>query len=424
MHKELSLIENIQRRPFLRPLIFWITGIGLQTCFPLQTVSFVLPIAAAAIIILSFFMPKVQFPPYNSRHIWGIVFAMITVFMAIEMTYLAEQSQGIVTELSFLQLKAQAAQAQMVEKLSMLALPDNDRAMLATITVNYRRAMSAELRNQFSAVGVSHLLSVSGFHVGIVCAFVRGLLSMLPKRNMTARILKYVLSMLMVWAFTYISGLTTAAVRAAIMISIYITGTIIGRKPDKYNTIAAAAFFMLVYNPFYLYNVGFQLSFTAVLFIIYLYPRFRNLIELRNPLIYTPWNVLTVTLSAQLGTLFLCCFYFGKTSMVFIFTNLTLSFLANLLIPTTLIWMIMPEWMPGFVMLGSIVEVLARWTMWIVENFASVPGASLALRFDLFTMLMSYLSLILIMLYFRMHGYKLMAAALISILVIIVYQLI
>ncbi|MDR3253186.1 MAG: ComEC/Rec2 family competence protein [Tannerella sp.] len=419
----MSVIEEIQQRPLLRPLIFWLTGIILQTCFPLQTLAFVLPIAAAIIILFSFIASGTQVAPYEGRPVWGIVIALITVFMAIEMTHLAEQSRGVVAELSFLQLKAQEVQARMVEKLTVLSLPDNYRAMLATITVNFRRAMSAELRNQFSVGGVSHLLSVSGFHVGIVCAFVRALLSVLPKRGKTSNILKYALSMLMVWSFTYISGLTTAAVRAAIMISIYLTGTVSGRMHDKYNTLAGAAFCMLVYNPFYLYSVGFQLSFIAVFFILYLQPRFSKLITIKNPLIATPWTILTVTLSAQLGTCFLCCFYFGQTSMVFIFTNLALSFLANLLIPATLLWMITPEWMPGFAILSTTVESLARSTMWIVESFASVPGARLALRFDFITMILSYISLFLCILYFRRHRYSLLVATLITVIVIIAYNI-
>ena len=423
-----SFMLEIRKRPFLRPLIFWIAGILLQICFPLQAISLVMLLFITVAILLSFvFSISSRHNDtllYHNRWVWGIIFACVIVFLAIQLTALTEIRLQSSQEPFFILRKALEMQSRMVEKLELLRLPDAAKSVLATITVNYKKAMTWELRQQFSVTGVAHLLAVSGFHVGIVCAFVNFLLSALPRKGVAMRWIKYIVTMLCVWAFTFVAGLATAAVRAAVMITIYLTGRVLGRTADKYNTLAGAAFCMLVYNPFYLFDIGFQLSFTAVFFILYLQPKLSQLLIIRNPLISNPWNVLTVTVSAQIGTCFLCFFYFGKSSMVFLFTNLALSLLATLLIPFTLLWMLAPTWFPGMEIVRFVVESISTWFMWIVESFAALPGASLSVHFDFVTLVLSYLSLTFILLYFRLRRYWMLMTSLITLLLIICWQLI
>ena len=425
MNKTGSFIHEIQKRPLLRPLIFWITGILLQICFPLQKISFVFILVALISLLLSFALPKQRSDThfYPNRWVWGVVFACIVFFLAIQTTHLTEHRLNRPKEPTLLLEKAQEMQARMVGKISLLRLPDEDKAVLATLTVNYRKAMTTGLRNRFSVTGVSHLLAVSGFHVGIVSAFISVLLSFFSKKRVVMRWINYLITLSCIWSFTFIAGLATAAVRASVMITIYLTGRILGRSPDRYNTLAGAAFCMLVYNPFYLFDVGFQLSFTAVFFILYLQPPINRLIEIRNPLIATPWNVLTVTIAAQAGTSFLCFFYFGQSSMVFLFTNLALSLLATLLIPITLLWMIAPSTLPGIEIIRSLIETVTRWFMSVVDRFASIPGATLSLRFDFFTLVFSYLCLAFVLLYFRSRSYWMLIASLITVLIIICWYI-
>ena len=426
MNKTGSFIDEIQKRPFLRPLIFWIAGILLQICFPLQKISFIFIIIALIALLISFIIAGQHNDAffYHYRWVWGVLFTGIVLFLAIQTTYLTEQRINKPQETGLLLSKAQEMQSRMVGKLGNLHLPDEYKSVLATLTVNYRKAMTPALRNRFSVTGISHLLAVSGFHVGIVSAFISVLLSFLSRKRVTTRWIKFLITLLGVWSFTYLSGLAIAAVRAATMISIYLTGSVIGRIPDKYNTLAGAAFCMLVYNPFYLFDVGFQLSFTAVFFILYLQPRLSMLIEIRNPLIANPWNVLTVTIAAQTGTGFLCFFYFGQSSMVFLFTNLALSLLATLLIPLTLVWMIAPASLPGIDIIRMLVETMTRWFMWVVDRFASIPGATLSLRFDFVTLVCSYLLLAFILLYFHSRRYWMLFASLMTLLLIICWQMI
>jgi competence protein ComEC len=421
------VIDEIRKRPLVRPLIFWLTGILLQVCFPLQIFSMIFLAFVLLFIVISFFIPKPWCPDtftYNTRWVWGVLFAFLLIFLSIQRTSLAEQQLGRKAEPGLLLMKAVGIQEAMVNKLERLNLSDEKKAVLATLTVNYRKNMPKQVSKQFSVNGLSHLLAVSGFHVGIISTFTGLLLSFIPKRIAFFHSLKYILMMLLIWMFTYTTGLSTAAVRAAVMISIYLTGKMLKRRPDSYNTLAGAAFCMLVYNPFYLFDIGFQLSFLAVLFILYLQPRFSHLLEIKNPLLSLPWNTLTVTVSAQTGVLFSCFYYFGHSSLVFLFTNLFLSLLATLLIPATLLWMLIPSRMPGLAWLGSVVETMTNGLMWVVERFASLPGATVSVRFDLFTMICSYIALGLFLLYIQTRRYRMLLAALIVLFAILCRHLI
>ncbi len=420
------VINEIRKRPFVRPLIFWLTGILLQVCFPLQVLSIIFFAFAAVFVIISFFVPKqicLDSYRYDMRWVWGGVFALLLVFLSIQRTSLAERQLGHKAEPGFLLAKAAEMQETIVDRLDLLDLSDEKKAVLATITVNYRRNMTRDVSQQFSVAGLSHLLAVSGFHVGIISAFIGMLLSFMPKRIVFFHYLKYLFMILFIWMFTYMTGLSTAAVRAAVMISIYLTGKMLKRRPDKYNTLAGAAFCMLVYNPFYLFDIGFQLSYMAVLFILYLQPRLGSLLEIKNPLLASPWNTLTVTISAQAGTLFLCFYYFGQSSLVFLFTNLFLSLLATLLIPATLLWMLIPSWMPGSGCLESAVETMTTGLMWVVDRFASIPGATVSIRFDLVTMLFSYIALGLFLIYIQARRYWMLLAALAALLIVLCWHL-
>ena len=410
------MLEEIQKRPFARPLFWWITGIVLQVCFPLQQVSWLLLIIVAIVVVLSLcFVKRDADALYHYRWVWGALIFCLFIFFAIQSTYIAEKQMPTPPSSGWLQEKAKEVQADMVSKLDTLQISDDEKAILATITVNYRRALSRETRSRFTASGVAHLLSVSGFHVGIVCAFLGLLFSAFPKRSFFHR-LKFILMIVLVWVYAFIAGLSNPAVRAALMITIYLTGQVLRNRPERYNTLAAAAFCMLIYHPLSLFDIGFQLSFTAVFFILYLQPRFYRLIELRNPIFKTLWGILTVTVAAQIGTVFLSCFYFGESSTVFLFTNLFLSLIATMLVPLTLLWMILPTGIPGIGILQWVIEALSKSMMEVVNRFSQVPWATFSLHFDLITLLCAYVILGLLLCYFQLKRSWMLFASLILIL--------
>jgi competence protein ComEC len=424
MHNKLIMIEELQKRPFVRPLLLWITGIVLQACFPLQRLSIWLLAPVPVVLALSFlFTEKDEKPSYHARWVWGALFSCCLIFMSIQATSYAEQHLSDPREIGWLQQQARAVQTQMAHKLDNLRLQDDEKSILATITISYRQTLPREVRQKFSTSGVAHILAVSGFHVGILYGFLSFLFSAFSKRKLSV-LLKVVLILLSLWAFAFIAGLSVSTVRATLMSSIYLSGQAFRRKPERYNTLAATAFLLLVYNPFYIFDIGFQLSFIAVLFIFWLQPPLSRLIEIRNPLLAVPWNILTITTAAQIGTSFLCCYYFGTISTVFLMSNLALSLLATALIPLTLCWMILPSGISSmFGLLQWTIEQLTHGFVWFVDQFSMIPGAMLSLRFDFVTLICSYTSLGFLLLYFRYRQARMLITSLTVFLLILCWHL-
>ena len=385
------MIKELQIRLFARPLLVWIAGIMLQTVFSCCTYSWVLLLLPVIILTTAGLALRGQEHfCYETRWLWGVVFLSLLLFLSIQKTACSQFEALSEHPASLLSRWAREEQQRLLEPIAKLNLTDEEKSVLATITVGYRQAMSREVRNRFSAV--------SGFHVAIVCGFLSFLFSFLP-RNGCCRWIRYISLLVLLWGFAAITGLAASSVRAALMLTMYLTGGVLDRRAERYNILAASAFCMLVYEPLYLFDIGFQLSYLAVLSILYFQPRLQALIKVHNPFLRTPWGWGTVTLSAQAGTTFLCLYYFGQFSTVFLLTNLPLTFLATLLIPASLVYMFLPEWIPGYGWLQVGVEWLAHGLLWVVDAFSRVPGAVFSFRFDFPAMLVAYGMLLSILLY-------------------------
>lgn len=389
------MIKEIQKRPFVRPLLLWITGILLQPWLPLERWSFILLLLPIGILFYVFTHTKGQMDlAYHACWVWGTIFVALLFFLAVQATFYTQQKGYLFAFNIPGQESLGLLKNRLLASFDQLALSEKERSVLQTVTFGYKQELAWETRQQFSMTGVAHILAVSGFHVAIVCSFLSWLLFFLPASGWGNRI-RYIVTILFLWIFVILTGLSPSAVRAGIMLSLYLTGKQLRRRADGYNTWAAAAFLMLVYNPWYLFDIGFQLSYLAVLSIQLFVPVYTRW-EIRNPLVAIPWNWMILSLAAQTGVTFLCLYYFGYFPLLFLLTNIPLTFLVTLLIPVTFLWLFLPSWLPGYGWLTGIVEGLCHSMTWVVEAFSRIPHSTLIIRFDKVLLLLSYAGLFIV----------------------------
>lgn len=419
------MIEEIQKRPFVRPLFLWITGILLYVSFPTYLLGSILSFLSCLILFPFWFLKrnKIGRPDYGTRWVWGAVCSVVTISLAILVSYCSDRLVSSSSDPAYVYRIAAEIQRSLVESFDRLRLSEEEKSVLATLTLGYRQTMSWEMRTRFSLTGVSHMLSVSGFHVAILCGALSWGCSLLPKWGV-GRWIRYALLITSLWAFAFITGLAPSAIRAAIMLSLYLTGRVLRRGGDGYNTLAASAFCMLAYNPFYLFDIGFQLSYLAVLFILLLAPRLKDLLEIRNPLLGAPWGWVTVSVAAQAGTALLCGYYFGQFPLLFLFTNIPVTILASCLIPGALLWLALPEWIPGCGILQGAIEMMLRGMVRIVELFSEVPGAAASFQVSFLEMLGGYGVIILCLIYLKCRTPRVLLAALSLVLLLLLNILI
>lgn len=385
------MIDELQKRPFARPLLLWISGICFYIFLPYQWVMLLL---LALLILFMLFSKKELMPEYSDRWHWGIVFSFILISLAILFSAWKDMQEGENAWMSFLVRHATLLREALLTRLETLQLAEKERDVLGAMLLGDATALDREIRMQFSVTGVAHILSVSGFHVAVVCGFFSFLLKPFPSKGVF-RWIKYLTTMLLLWSFTLISGLAPPSVRSALMLSFFLTGQVINRSTDGYNTLAASAFIMLVYNPFYLFDVGFQLSYIAVWFILLLHSPLERLLEIRNPLLSEPYGWIVISVAAQVGTSFLCLYYFSQFPVLFLFTNLPFSLVSMLLIPAGLIYMLLPASFPGITILGWTLEWMMNFLMYIVDSFSIFPWAAFIIPFDFFDLILAYVGLFL-----------------------------
>jgi competence protein ComEC len=222
-----------------------------------------------------------------------------------------------------------------------------------------------------------HVLAVSGLHVGIIFFVLRFLLSWMDKlKNGIA--IKAVILILCIWLYAFVTGLSPSVIRASTMFSFMIVAISFKRTSNIYNTLALSAFAILMYEPFMLLEVGFQLSYLAVIGIIYLHPYLYALIELPPGLVDKAWNITCVSLSAQLVTAPLGILYFHQFPTYFLFSNLIVIPAAFLIIFMAIgfqILSIIPY-------VGELVAFLLKWVIfslnWMVKAMQELPNALIA----------------------------------------------
>ena len=201
-------------------------------------------------------------------------------------------------------------------------ISDKESAALAsTLILGYKAELSSEIITAYSKTGTMHVLSVSGMHVLLVFSIFTLMLAFLD-RNVSLKIVKVAIIITAVWFYALLTGFSSAVCRAAVMCSIFVIGKTFNRKTNSYNTLAASAVLLLLYNPYFLVDAGFQLSYLAVLGLIYLYPKIQQLFYFKNRIASTLWSWVAVSIAAQIATLPLSLYYFHQFPLYFLISNL------------------------------------------------------------------------------------------------------
>lgn len=210
-------------------------------------------------------------------------------------------------------------------------LSANQKAVMGALVLGYTDDIDAEIIQSFSNTGLIHILSVSGMNVGLIYIVIELFFLLIPMLN-RRRWVKGIAVITMLWLYALITGFSPSVVRAAMMFSFVVLGKTILRNGNIYNTLAGSAFLMLLFNPYLLFNIGFQLSYMAVIGIVCFQEELRLLTHGRYKLINGFWDIVTVTITAQLFTFPFCLFYFHQFPNYFLIANLLVIPVTTILI--------------------------------------------------------------------------------------------
>lgn len=198
---------------------------------------------------------------------------------------------------------------------------DNEFSVASAILLGKKENLNREIKNQYADAGAMHILAVSGLHVGIIFLILDKLLFFIKNKS-RYKYFKLIFILLGIWIYAFITGFSPSVLRASFMFSFLICGQYFNRYTNIYNTLAASAFLMLLFSPDLLFNIGFQLSYLAVLGIFLTYNFFYQFLYSRNFILNKIGQVLALSLSAQLFTFPLSIYYFHRFPVYFLITNI------------------------------------------------------------------------------------------------------
>jgi competence protein ComEC len=201
-------------------------------------------------------------------------------------------------------------------------IKDKKAAGLAeALLIGYRNDLDPALVSAYANTGVIHVIAISGLHLGLLFAVLMSLTSFLNSSRIKQWI-QFLLVITLLWIFSLMTGGSASVIRSAFMFTLLGFGRLTGKKGFPLNSLAAAAFVLIAYQPNWLLDTGFQLSFAAVASIMIYFDKIRKLVFFKNPIAIKCWDMISVTLSAQILTTPIVVFYFKQFPLLFLFTNM------------------------------------------------------------------------------------------------------
>jgi len=253
------------------------------------------------------------------------------------------------------------------------------------LLIGYTNDLDKDLVQAYSNTGVVHIIAISGMHLGLIYVMLVWLFAKIPVVN-RSKILQVVLILGCLWLFSLITGAAASVLRSAVMFTFIALGKNFFRQTSVYNSLAASAFVMLCFNPYFLWDVGFQLSYLAVGGIIAFQKPIYNCFYIKNKWLNKVWQLMAISLAAQLLTFPVCIYYFHQFPNLFLITNIIAVPLSGIILYAE-IALIAFSWVPFVgVYIGKLVSGLV-WMMnkiilWINElSFAvwdTIPATVLS----------------------------------------------
>ena len=278
-----------------------------------------------------------------------------------------------------IRLKAAVLRDRLLATLGMPRADDQRYAVIAAMTLGDKSYLSRQTRDLFNLSGGAHVLALSGMHLGIIYAVLTLLLPLGRRRKW----LSQALILTAIWTYTLIVGMGASVVRAAAMLSVLSVGMVLSRGRASLNTLSLAAIVMLSADPMSLWDVGFQLSFMAVLGILLFYRFLFGLVPVRHRLTRALWGMTAVSFTAQVGTAPLVMYYFGRFACYFLLTNTIVVPAATIIVYGAVVMLLtMPVPVVGKAVAAVLIAVagVMNRTLALIASlpYASIEGISVS----------------------------------------------
>ena len=295
---------------------------------------------------------------------------------------------------------------------------ETELAVMIALLLGQQQDIDPETLQEYQLAGAVHILSVSGLHVGFIMLFINFLLKPIPNTSRNTYI-KLLIIVVALWSYGILAGLAPSVVRSVTMFSFVAVGQHLRRSVNVYHSLLVSVLLILLWKPSFLFDVGFQLSYLALFFILWLQPLIADFWQPKNKITRYIWDILTVSLAAQLGTLPLSIYYFHQFPGLFFVTNVLVLPLLGIIMVVGLVAVIIGCFgtVPKFVIVPLTMMIaiqnkcigwVASWDALVFKNI----GFTAAMLWT------SYLVIIALGLWLQKPIYKKVVLAMVSVLLL------
>lgn len=296
-----------------------------------------------------------------------------------------------------------------------LGITEDEYSVASAILLGYDETLPQELRQKYVAAGAMHILCVSGLHVGVIFMMFSHMLFFLNDKKKYQRLVKQLILLSLIWFYALLAGLAPSILRATIMLSFVIIGNVIDRKGVLLNSLASSAFILLCANPANLFDIGFLLSYVAVVGIVVMQKPISKLFCFKYAVLNKLWEITSVTIAAQIATLPFTIYYFHQFPIYFWLSNLFMTPLSSIVIVGGMVMLLV-----SFVPLINVIVAFLVSKMIAVMNFgvSMVESLPFSIIKGLYISELQFLILLLILLsllfVFELRSKKMLLIAMIS----------
>ncbi|MFT5917543.1 MAG: competence protein ComEC, partial [Bacteroidia bacterium] len=252
---------------------------------------------------------------------------------------------------------------------------DQEYAIATALVLGVKDGLDNSIKTAYSSAGAMHVLAVSGLHVGIIYQIVAWIFLFGKRRKPKKNWLFLVATISILWIYAFITGLSPSVLRAVTMFSVVVLAKVIARQSNIYNTLAVSAFILLLWNPYLLMQVGFQLSYVAVIGIVYIQPKLAQLWDVENRIGKFFWQMTCVSVAAQIATFPIGLLYFHQFPTYFWLSNFVVIPAASVILQLGLLLLVFC-WL-DFV--ASAIGWCLKWFIlglnWLVFKIQELPGS-------------------------------------------------
>lgn len=241
---------------------------------------------------------------------------------------------------------------------------ERELGLAEALLIGYKNDLEQSLVQSYTNTGVVHIIAISGLHLGLIYWLLALVLKPLQKRK-KIRWLRPVIIITVLWLFSLLAGAQPSILRSALMFTCIVLGESLSRRTSIYNTMALSAFLLLCINPFWLWDVGFQLSYAAVLSIIIFMLPVYNLFYIKNKILDAIWKLNAVTIAAQILTVPLSIYHFHQFPNLFLLTNFLAVPLSSMILLGEILLCVI-AFIPA---LALFVGKLLSWLIWLMNTY-------------------------------------------------------